>query len=386
MITDGFTYLAFLIFFTGILAVIERQHRGKFFRYVPAIVLIYFLCIVFSTLGLWQVTAEIKVTYLAVKNALLPAMVFLMLLRCDVRKVARLGPRMLLAFFTASISIGAGFIVTFAMFKNQYDPGTWAAFAALCGSWMGGTGNMVAIQGALGVPDAQLGYALLMDSINYAVWVMFLLAVVPFAHTFNSWVGANPAIIDKICKELSGDQEIVPKQTEFPDLLILLGTALLISALSHTTSRYMPQTTFLTATSWTIIIATLAGIFGAFTNLQKLPGSNHLSHAMLYLLVALIASGANLSQLAKAPLYIISGFIILGIHALIMLVAARIFKFDLFTCGIASLANIGGVASAPILAAAYSEALIPIGVLMAMMGYVVGTGGGLVIGKILSIM
>jgi len=83
-------------------------------------------------------------------------------------------------------------------------------------------------------------------------------------------------------------------------------------------------------------------------------------------------------------LYIISGFVILGIHALILFLAAKLFKLDLFTCGVASLANVGGVASAPILAAAYSEALIPIGVLMALMGYVIGTGGGLLVGKILS--
>ncbi|WP_264291999.1 DUF819 family protein [Anaerosalibacter bizertensis] len=90
------------------------------------------------------------------------------------------------------------------------------------------------------------------------------------------------------------------------------------------------------------------------------------------------------AEIAQAPLYIISGFVILGIHALILFLAAKLFKLDLFTCGVASLANVGGVASAPILAAAYSEALIPIGVLMALMGYVIGTGGGLLVGKILS--
>ena len=89
--------------------------------------------------------------------------------------------------------------------------------------------------------------------------------------------------------------------------------------------------------------------------------------------------------MTQAPLYIISGFLIIGIHTLVLALAAKLFKLDLFTCGVASLANIGGVASAPILAAAYNKALIPIGVLMAMMGYVIGTGGGLLVGKILSL-
>ena len=100
----------------------------------------------------------------------------------------------------------------------------------------------------------------------------------------------------------------------------------------------------------------------------------------------MIGSRANFSELTQAPLYIISGFVIIGIHAVILILVAKLFKLDLFTCAVASLANIGGVASAPILAAAYSQALIPIGVLMAMMGYVFGTGAGLMVGKVLSLL
>jgi uncharacterized membrane protein len=107
---------------------------------------------------------------------------------------------------------------------------------------------------------------------------------------------------------------------------------------------------------------------------------------MLYVIVALMASSANFGELTKAPIYILAGLVIILIHAVLMFIVAKIFKLDLFTCGVASLANIGGVASAPILAAAYSEALIPVGVLMAMLGYIIGTGGGLLVGKILSLM
>ena len=122
------------------------------------------------------------------------------------------------------------------------------------------------------------------------------------------------------------------------------------------------------------------------TKFGKLPGSNQVANVMLYSLVGLIASGAKFSELTEAPLYIFSGFVILAVHIVLMIIIAKIFKLDLFSCGIASLANIGGVASAPILAASYGESLIPIGVLMAMLGYIVGTGGGLLVGSILSIM
>ena len=107
---------------------------------------------------------------------------------------------------------------------------------------------------------------------------------------------------------------------------------------------------------------------------------------MLYLIVALIASRANFTELTEAPLYILAGFVIITIHVVIMVIFAKLFKLDLFSLGVASLANIGGVASAPILASAYSKALIPIGVLMAMMGYILGTFGGLMVGKVLEMM
>jgi len=145
----------------------------------------------------------------------------------------------------------------------------------------------------------------------------------------------------------------------------------------------LPASDYLSHTTWTVIIATLAGIVFAMTPIAKLGGSSELGTMMLYLIVALIASRANFGELTEAPLYIAAGFIILFIHALIMLFFAKRFKLDLFSIGVASLANIGGVASAPILASAYSRALIPIGVLMAMMGYILGTFGGLLVGKVL---
>ena len=168
--------------------------------------------------------------------------------------------------------------------------------------------------------------------------------------------------------------------------MVLIGTGLLISALSMHLAGKLPATVFITPTAWTVIMVTVAGIVGAMTPLARVPGSSQLSNAALYVLVGLIGSRANFAELTQAPLYIISGFLIIAIHAVILALAAKVFKLDLFTCAVASLANIGGVASAPILAAAYSKALIPVGVLMAMLGYIVGTGGGLLVGKILSLL
>lgn len=384
MIENGFTYLAVLTMLSASIVFIERKTQAKVFEYLPAIVIIYFLVMLLSTFGFWQKTESVTVTYQALKSNLLPAMIFLMLLLADMREIVKLGKKMLLTFFLASVSIALGFIGMFALFHSAFGPESWKPFAALSGSWMGGAGNMVAIQGALNLPDAAMGYTLLIDSVDYAIWVMILLALVPFAKKFNLWSKADISVIDEVGVKLSLKEEN-KKPMDFTSLFFLLGIALFVSALAQYLSAFLPTTSFLTDSTWVIIIATLAGILFAMTPLAKVSGSSELANIMLYLIVALIASRANFTELTQAPLYILAGFAVITIHALIMVFFAKLFKLDLFSISVASLANIGGVSSAPILASAYSKALIPIGVLMAMMGYIIGTFGGLMVGKVLKV-
>ena len=382
MITDGFYYLALLLSISALIVFTEQKTQAKLFAYLPAIVIIYFVIMLLSSVGVWQKSASITTTYKTLKANLLPAMIFLMLLNADIREIFKLGKKMLLTFFLASLSIAIGFIGMFTLFHTLFTENSWKAFAALAGSWMGGTGNMVAIQGALQLPDSALGYTLLIDSIDYAIWVMILLALVPFSKRFNQWSHADTSMIDKVGEQLI-DKENAKTPIDFASLFLLLASALLISAFSQTIANLLPTSNFLTTTTWVVIIATFAGILLAMTPLSKCAGSSELANIILYLIVALIASRANFTELGEAPLYILAGFVILLIHIIIMVFFAKIFKLDLFSLGVASLANIGGIASAPILASAYSKALIPIGVLMAMMGYILGTFGGLMVGKVL---
>ena len=385
MIQTGFTYLALLMMIAATIVYIEKKSQHKLFEYLPAIVIIYFVVMLASTFGLWEKTESVTATYKSVKSNLLPAMIFLMLLLADMREIFKLGRKMLLTFLLASTSISLGFIGMFALFHTSFGAEAWKPFAALSGSWMGGTANMVAIQGALNLPDSAMGYTLLIDSIDYAIWVMILLALVPFAKRFNTWSKADTSLIDEVGERLALKEEN-RKPMDFASLFFLLGFALFVSALAQYGASFLPTTSFLTSTTWIVIIATLAGILFAMTPLAKISGSSELANIMLYLIVALIASRANFSELTEAPLYIFAGFVIIAIHVTIMVIFAKLFKLDLFSLGIASLANIGGVASAPILASAYSKALIPIGVLMAMMGYILGTFGGLMVGKILEVL
>ena len=382
MIENGFTYLAILMMIASSIVYIEKKTQHKIFSYMPSIVIIYFLVMLASTFGVWEKTDSVTAIYTSVKSNLLPAMIFLMLLLADMREILKLGKKMILTFVLASVSISLGFIGMFILFQSSFGSEAWKPFAALSGSWMGGTANMVAIQGALDLRDSAMGYTLLIDSIDYAIWVMILLTLVPFAKKFNAWSKADTSVIDEVGARLAL-KEANKKPMDFASLFFLLGFSLFISVLSQYGASFLPSASFLTNTTWIVIIATLAGIIFAMTPLAKISGSSEVANIMLYLIVALIASRANFTELTEAPLYILSGFVILAIHASIMILFAKLFKIDLFSLGVASLANIGGVASAPILASAYSKALIPIGVLMAMMGYILGTFAGLMVGKIL---
>ncbi|MEN3159893.1 DUF819 family protein [Alkalimonas sp. NCh-2] len=385
MITDGFLFLTVLLLMAAGLGLLEKHSGWRLFAILPGIVLLYFGVMLASSLGLWSQSDSIRATYSVVRNNLLPAMIFLMLLKSDLRAIAHLGPRMLGAFFTAVITIMLGFVITFAIFHRWLEPDSWKTFAALSGSWMGGTGNMAAIQSALDVPDSRMGYTLLMDSIDYAIWVMILLALVPFAGLFNRWTNADSSLLAKAGERLAQQHEAKAAGTTVTqlNLLVLLSLSFLVSAVSQHLASLLPTTAFLTSMTWTILLVTLAGVLAAMTRLGRLAGSVELSQIMLLVIIALIASRADFADLVKAPIYVTAGLMILCIHGLLMALVAKLFRLDLFTCGVASLANIGGVASAPILAAAYSKALIPVGVLMAMLGYVVGTAGGLLVGKML---
>lgn len=385
MITNGFTYIAALVFLAAVLVGAEKLTKWKFFKYVPPVVLLYLLTMVLCTVGAWDMEAT-KPAYAALKNNILYAMLVLMLLRCDIRKILKLGPRMLGGFFSASISIGIGFIVTYAVMHSQLGAEAWKALGALCGSWMGGSGNMVAVQAALNIGETDMAYALVIDSIDYSIWVMFLLWAISFAPQFNKWTKASTSTLDEVCKRLEDEQAAASNHITFAGMLFLIGGSLLVSALSQNLGVAINGVApWLDKATWTVLVVTVISLIAAVTPIGKIAGSAELSNVMLYIVIALLASRASLLELTDAPMWILSGFMILAIHGIILVILAKIFKLDLFTCGVASLANIGGTASAPILAASYSGALVPVGVLMALMGYVIGTGGGLIVANIMKL-
>ena len=376
MITNGFTYVAVLIFMAAVLVTLEKKATGRwksFFKYVPAVVLCYLLAMLLCTLKTWDME-ETKATYSALKNNLTYAMIFAMLLRCDIRKVLRLGPKMLVGFFAATLTIMVGFIGAFLIMKNFIGSDSWMGPGALCGSWIGGSGNMVAVQAALNIGEADMGYALVIDSIDYSLWVMLLLWAIHLAPRFNKWTRADTARLDEVSIRLEEEAKSNTKPVTFQSLILLIGCAFLVSAVATNVGEQLyAWTGFSDKATWTVLFVTVVSLIAAVTPLGKVAGSQEVSNLLLYVVIALLASRASLLELGDAPAWIITGFIVLAIHCILMILICKLLKLDLFTAGVASLANIGGTASAPVLAGSYSGSLVPVGILMALMGYVVGT-------------
>lgn len=349
----------------------EKKTNYKIFKLIPAVVFIYAFSMFLATVGAFEYNDAINKIYVLTKTNLLPAMLFLMLLQIDLRHFFKLGKSLLIAYVLAVLSLACGFIIVSILFGFNADMA--GAFGALAGSWMGGTANMVAVGSALGVSQEAFGYALIVDSVNYTLWVMLLLFLVPFAKIFNKFSKSDESGVNS--SEIGCACNIGTKR--YWSLIVF---AIIASFLSQVIAEIA---VLLNKTTTMVLVASLLGIAGSFTKLKNLNGSSEIATTMLYILIALIGSQALFESFSSVGIYVFAGFSILVIHAVLMILGAKIFRLDLFSIAIASLANIGGVASAPILAAAYNKSLVSIGVLMAIMGYLIGTFGGLAVGNIL---
>ena len=394
VINSALTYLAVLIFIAGGLMVLQRKTKWKVFDLVPPLVWIYVIHMILCTIGLYNSEA-VSATYSSFKNNLLYAMIFVMLLRCDFRKLAKLGPRMVAIFLGCSITLAIGTIAAYPIFVNSMGGAndTWAAVAALYASWVGGSGNMAAMSAAFGdaLNEGAYGAALALDTVCYSVWIALLLLAVKIAPKWNKACKADTSKLDAVAdaanKEIAKDK----KQATAADWLFLIGLSLAVSALTQWLGGIVNGwlcnigLDMFGAATCTTVLVTVLGLICAMTPLGKMAGVEELSSVYLYIVVSLLASRASLLDLIAAPMWIVYGFVILAVHVVLMFLFSKLFKWDLCMVSTASLANIGGSASAPIVATAYNPNFAGIGVLMGVLGAAIGNFCGLGMGAILKL-
>lgn len=374
MISHPFTYLLILSFLAA-LALLLSKKGYKPLQYIPPIVLLYMLVMMLSSWGLFEKNEDISQSYSTLKSNLLPAMLFMMLLPNKVTSLFRLGPKMLLSFFLASSTLFLAFVLSFLLL--DLSSSDIEIFSPLAGSWMGGTGNMLAVASAVDSSESAIGITMLIDSVDYSLWVMLLLLLVPLASRFNRFTKASNPIEDIHIEDNCA------LHFSYRGYFWLLFSALAVSIFTQVSGIFLANSFFGSSTTWSVILATLAGIGFSFSPLARIRGLQGTANSMLYLLIALIASRADIHFDSSLVTYLLTGAFILLIHALLMLGFAKLFRLDLFSISVASLANIGGIASAPILSAAYAQSLVGVGVLMASIGYIIGTFMALILNEVL---
>ena len=395
VITNGFTYIAFLMFLAGGLLALEKYTKWKVFNVIPPLVWLYVLNMVFCTLGLYN-SDGVSAAYSALKNNLLYAMIFVMLLRCDFRKLAKLGGRMIAIFLGCSLTLAIGFFVGYPLFMNMLGGGqkTWAAVAALYASWVGGSANMAAMMDALPVDSGAYSCALALDTVCYSVWIALLLLAVRYAKKWNNAVKADTSKLDAVAAAANAEVEKEKKRATSGDWIFLIGLSLLVSALSQMVGSAMYDglssveaidLSMFDAGTCTTLFVTIFGLICALSPLGKLPAVEELSSIYLYAVVSLLASTASLTDLISAPMWVVYGVFILIIHVVLMFVLSKLFHWDLCMVSTASLAHIGASASAPIVATAYDASFAGIGVLMGVLGAAIGNFCGLGMGALLQV-
>lgn len=386
MIENGFVYISFLICFVAIVFFMVDKLKWKVFDIFSPMLIIYLGSAILGSLGLFPKTESVVVYQDIVTVNFLPLMLVFMLLQCDLRKILRMGPKMLLSFMCATFTICLGFVVAFLIFKNKLGSDAWSVLGAASGAWIGGSANMMATANALGVSEEGLSYAILMGSISYTVLLSILMMTLQFVKKFNKWTKANTAYLDETTASLqrSSEEKVESKPPTFIDIMILLAIGFGVSSIAQVLAENLPQVgNVLNSMTWTILIVSTVSIILGMTPISKINGSPLIGNVFMYLLLAVTGSKASFFGLSDAPIYIIFGFIVIAVHIIGLLLLAKLFKLDLFACELGSIANVGGVTSAPIFAGVYNPTLIPVGVLMGLLGNVIGTYVALSLSQVL---
>jgi len=381
---------AIFIFLAGLLGTIfwlsGLPRLQPLFRVTPAVIYVYFLPALSTSLGITPASSQ---AYDWMIRYLLPVSLLLLMVTVDVRAVVRLGSKALIMMLAGSAGIIIGGPVALALLGRFLPPDTWMGLAALSGSWIGGAPNMVAIKESVGTPDSLMGPIIVVDTVVAYGWMGVLLFLSSFQGKIDAWLRADTDAIEALDGRLAvADDERQPMEVR--DLAIILGLGFGAAAVCIWVGDKMPllgDPTIISHTTWTVVLVTSLGLALSFTPVRRLEqvGASRAGYLALYLMLTAIGAQADLKKVVEAPLYLLVGVIWLGIHIAVLFIVARLVRAPLFFIATGSMANVGGVVSAPIVASVYRRSLAPVGVLMGVSGYLIGIYGALLCAWLLSL-
>jgi uncharacterized membrane protein len=382
LISSPIGVLAVLCAVAGFFFYLEQSTGAKLFQYLPPLVFIYVTPVILSNVSIGGTTVlpNDSVVYSGLSKYALPAFIVLMLIKVDVPAVVRIMGKGVLVMLMGTAGVMAGGVVSYLIVHRWLSDDAWMGFGALAGSWIGGTANMAATKEMLGTSSELFGLAVIADNAVYIVWLPILLASRNFAEKFNAWARVPDdriAAMDQAA-EIHVQDEHAPTMPEYVFLAaIVVGVSWIGIALAPGISQWIGATikplapVFGESTTRILMVTTIALLLSA-TPVSKLPNSTAMGTALVYIFVAGIGARAEVAGLAQAPAFVLGAFIWIFIHGAFCLAGAWIFRVDVHSVAIASAANIGAAASAPIVAAHHKPSLVPVSVLMALLGYAMG--------------
>jgi uncharacterized membrane protein len=384
LITDWPTLLVVLTFIVGgIYFVKDKTPLGKMFRYVPAIIWVYFLPMLGTSIGLLPDSSPL---YTWVKNLLLPPALILLLLSVDLKSLARLGPKAIGTMLFGTVGIVVGAPIALLLFKTWLPADTWMGMGSLSGSWIGGSSNMVAIKESIGCPEGIYGVMLVVDVLVGYGWMGIVMSLSAFQDQIDKHFKVDRTIIDDLNKRMSDFHAARRRPLEFVDLAVILAVGLGAGYLAMKLGVWLPPVgNIISSFGWAIILASIVGILFSFTRLANLEtaGASHVGNWMLYLLLTTLGAQADLRAVLNAPIFFLVGGVWVLFHGVILFLGGRLLKAPMFLIATGSQANIGGVVSAPIVAAVYQPSLAPVGLLLGVFGNIIGLYAGLVCATLL---
>jgi len=365
----------------------------KFYRLVPSLLMCYFVPSIFSTFGV--ISPEQSQLYFVASRYLLPTCLVLLCLSIDLPGLKKLGPKALIMFFTgtAGIVIG-GPLAFFIMSKispetvvGQGADAVWRGMTTLAGSWIGGGANQTAMKEMFGAGESIFSALIAVDIIVANIWMACILYMAGESDKIDAKLGADNSAIKELQVRISNYQASIAKVPTLTDLMKILGVGFAITAGAHfcgdligpTIKAHAPDVMVWMGLGskffWLIVLATLGGFALSFTRAREYEGigASRVGSACLYVLVATIGMKMDLTAILQYPGLFAVGGIWLGFHAMLMMLVAYLIKAPVFFMAVGSQANVGGAASAPIVASAFHPSLAPVGVLLAVLGYFLGT-------------
>lgn len=386
LLSDPVTVFAYLaavvgaVFWLSTLPALKRL-----FEVTPPVLYAYFLPTLSTAAGITPLTSP---AYAWMTRYLLPIALLLLMITVDLRAIIRLGRMAIIMMLAGTVGVVLGGPIALAVFGGLLPADAWKGFAALSGSWIGGTANLVAMAESVGASSEILAPIIVVDTVVAYTWMGLLLFFSAFQGRFDRWNRADTTALEETNRRMAEMNEH-RRPTELRDLLMIIGLAFAGATLAIAAGSRLPAVgdpTIISPTTWAVLLVVTVGLLLSFTPVRRLEeaGASKVGYAALYLLLTAIGAQADLRAVLQTPVFLAAGALWLAVHLIVLFAVARLVRAPLFFIAAGSMANIGGPASAPVVAGVYHPALAPVGLLLGVSGYILGIYGALICAWMLS--